>query len=301
MGAEVIVLEKPGGSDTRALGPFCGNCLDKEKSLYWFAYNTNKKGITLDIRRRGQGYFETPGQGADFLLESFPPGTMERMRLGYGALSQINPGLIMVSMTPYGQEGPYADFAASDITTWAMGGMLCNTGFPGHVPLWFGYPQSNLNTGAEGAAAAMIALWQRNATGLGQYVDVAEQQSVVWFTYIVTMIWDLNRRVNTRQGNDLATGTIPLRIVFPCRDGYVCLLPMGGGNAIFVSSSESLVRWMDEERMAPTWLLEVDWARDYEATSLEEGLVRKVNEVIERFCLTKTKEELYTGGFRKKY
>jgi len=301
MGAEVIKIEKPQGSFSRLIGPFYHDEKSKEKSLYWFSYNTNKKGVTLNIEaEKGRELFLEIVKKSDFLLESFAPGYLKKLELDYDCLHKINPSLIMVSMTPFGQTGPYAEFPASDIVTWALGGMLYGTGFPENEPLWFGYPQSKLNAGAEGAAASLIALWCRNFSGKGQHVDVSEQECVIWLTYIVTMIWDLNKRIHKRDGNNLATGTLPLKIVFPCKDGHVCLLLLGGGNQAFCQSSINLVQWMKDEGKAPPWLLGHDWSRDYDPDNLQPDLINKVNEAVTEFLMTKTKKELYYEGFKRK-
>ena len=124
LGADVIKIEKPGGDRARCIGPFYKDIPDPEKSLYWFAFNRNKRGITLDIQTAdGQSIFKNLVGTADFVIESFPPGFMDKLGLGYEALSKINPRIIMASISPYGQKGPRANYAASELTLWAMGGM----------------------------------------------------------------------------------------------------------------------------------------------------------------------------------
>lgn len=301
LGAEVIKIERPGGSTSRDLGPFYEDKPDPEKSLFWFAYNTNKKGITLNIEKAdGQEIFKKLVEKIDILFESGKPGYMKSLGLDYSVLSKINPKLIMVSTSGYGQEGPYAGYESSDLTTWAMGGHLYNTGFQGKAPLWFGYPQSSLVASAHAASAATMAIWHKNFTGRGQYVDVSEQQSVVWLTYCATMIWDLTKRVNMRQGDCLATPSQPLKLCFPCRDGHVCLLLFGGGNMVFANSSKYLVAWMAEENAAPQWLKDVNWVTDYDASKLNPDLLKRVNAEVEAFLLKKTKAELYAEGFKRR-
>ncbi|MEE8419571.1 MAG: CoA transferase, partial [Dehalococcoidales bacterium] len=111
LGADVIKIERPGGDPARRLGPFYKNEPDPEKSLFWFALNTSKRGITLDIETAGgQEIFKQLVKGADFVIESFSPGYLDKLGLGYPALEKINPGLILVSITPFGQTGPYRDW-----------------------------------------------------------------------------------------------------------------------------------------------------------------------------------------------
>jgi len=116
LGADVIKVERPGGDPARNIGPFYHDETDPEKSLFWFAFNTSKRGIALDIETAdGQEVFKRLVQSADSVIESFPPGYMDRLGLGYPALEKVNPGVIMVSITPFGQTGPYKDYKTCDI------------------------------------------------------------------------------------------------------------------------------------------------------------------------------------------
>ena len=127
MGADVIKVEKPGGDLARRIGPFYHDDPNPEKSLYWFAYNTNKRGITLDIETSdGQDIFKQLVKTADFVIESFDPGYMSSLGLGYADLEKINPRIIMVSITPFGQSGPYVEqgYKVNDMIVWALGGHM---------------------------------------------------------------------------------------------------------------------------------------------------------------------------------
>ncbi|MFA7247017.1 MAG: CoA transferase, partial [Dehalococcoidia bacterium] len=114
MGADVIKVEKPGGDASRRIGPFYQDKPDPEKSLTWFAYNLNKRGITLDIAsNNGWPIFLKLVKKADIVIESFPVGYMQQIGLDYVVLKAMNPRIIMTSITPFGQTGPYKDFIAS--------------------------------------------------------------------------------------------------------------------------------------------------------------------------------------------
>ena len=116
LGADVIKVEKPGGDYARNIGPFYHNTKDPEKSLYWFANNTSKKGISLDIETpKGQEVFKKLVKTSDCVVESFGPGYMENIGLGYSELCEISPGIIVTSITPFGPSGPYRDYNASDL------------------------------------------------------------------------------------------------------------------------------------------------------------------------------------------
>ena len=128
LGADVIKIERPGGDPARNIGPFFHDIPDPEKSLFWLALNSNKRGITLNIEAaNGKEIFKRLVKTADVVVESSAPGYMDKLGLGYSELEKINPGVVMTSITPFGQTGPYRDYKASDLVCWAMGGLLTRT------------------------------------------------------------------------------------------------------------------------------------------------------------------------------
>ena len=136
LGADVIKIERPGGDPLRNIGPFFHDEPDPEKSLYWFQFNTSKRSITLNLDSAdGREILEKLVAKADVIVETFPPGHLEQMGLGYGTLRELNPRLILTSITPFGQTGPYQDFKGSDIIAQAMGGLMNLAGFPEDPPL----------------------------------------------------------------------------------------------------------------------------------------------------------------------
>ena len=156
LGADVIKIERPGGDAARQLCPFYHDEPDPEKSLFWFALNTSKRGITLDIETLdGQGIFRRLVEDADFVIESFPPGYLDKLGLGYSDLEKINPKVIMVSIAPFGHTGPYKDWKTSDIVAWAMGGQMAPCGEPDRPPYKVSYhSQAYLNAGLDAAQDA---------------------------------------------------------------------------------------------------------------------------------------------------
>ncbi len=179
MGADVIKIEPPGGDPMRRMGPFVHDEPHPENSLHWLHFNTNKRSITLDITTtEGATLLRQLVQKADVLLETYQPGYMDTLGLRYEELTADNPGLIYVSMTPFGQTGPYKDFKASDLVGFAMGGYMYITGWP-HTPpnkLWGS--QAYTITSNRAFTATLLALYDRLNTGLGQQIDVAMQESV---------------------------------------------------------------------------------------------------------------------------
>ena len=183
LGADVIQIEPPAGSSARRLAPFLGDEPDLERSLYWWAYARNKRSAVLDLETaEGQQRLRELVAGADFLIESDRPGSMARRGLDYEQLARVNPALIYVSITAYGQDGPKAGLAASDLTVLAAGGPLILYGDADRPPVRASVPQAFLHAGAEAAAAALIALHERTRSGRGQHVDVSAQQAVALAT-----------------------------------------------------------------------------------------------------------------------
>ena len=231
LGADVIKIEKPAGNQSRNLGPFFKNEVGTNTSLHWFASELNKRGITLDIETKdGQQLLLQLVSKADFVIESFPVGYLEELNLGYSSLNKINPRLIMTSISPFGQTGPYKNYKASDIVVMAMGGFMYITGNPDEPPLRVSLPQAFLLASAHAAAATMVAHYYREASGVGQYVDVSAQQCVLAELSNAIPLWALNQTIMKRAGSYLAGrwGNIKQRLLWPCKDGFVIFYVIGG-------------------------------------------------------------------------
>lgn len=302
LGADVIRIEPPSGSPSR-IPPYYKNIVDPEKSLFWFAYNTNKRGITLDITKpEGQEIFKKLVKSSDIILESFSPGYLNSLKLGYDDLSKIKPDIIYTSITPFGQKGPKASYKASDLTMWASGGFLNDCGDPDRAPVWIGFPQASIFGGAEGAIGSLTAFWYKMSTGEGQFVDVSMQESAAASNMNVLQMWDVNKVEFKRVGavSFVAATRVKQPIYFKCKDGFIMILALGG-NDPYASSSEHLVQWMKDEGMCPDWLAKLNWWKDYNAAVLTQEVADKVGKAIEAFTLTKTKDELYEIGAFGKY
>ena len=296
LGADVIKIEPPQGSSSR-IGPFYKNIQDPEKSLFWFAYNANKRGITLDITKtEGQRLFKELVQTADIVMESFEPGYLSRLKLGYPDLCQVKPNIIFTSITPFGQSGPKAHYKESELTSWASGGYLYLCGDPDRAPTWISFPQALLFGGAQAAAGTMTALWHRQFTDEGQQVDVSVQESVMAPNMNALQMWDVNNiEVLRSLGESVISTGVSTHDTYKCKDGEIIVLAYGGSKTSTASLS-NLAEWMDEEGMAPDWLKKIDWAIDYDASKVGQDLVNRVESAMARFALTKTKADLYEEG-----
>lgn len=300
LGADVIKIESPDGSASR-IAPYYKDIPDPEKSLFWIAYNTNKRGITLNITKsEGQELFKQLAKQADVVIESFEPGYLSKLGLGYDDLCKIKPDIIMTSITQFGQSGPKAQRKGSDLTAWASGGYMNTCGEPDRAPVWMSFPQSGLTGGTEAAVGVLTALWHRRRTGEGQQVDVSLQECGMSPTLNILPMWSVSKVDYKRVGGYLFIPTTGVRqpLYFRCKDGHAMVL-VQGGNEPFISSSARLVKWMAEEGMAPDWLTKVNWQSDYSASALTQELADRTGEAIEKFTLTKIKAELYDIGANK--
>jgi crotonobetainyl-CoA:carnitine CoA-transferase CaiB-like acyl-CoA transferase len=298
LGAEVIKLEKPGGDPGRRLGPFFHDEPDPEKSMYWFAYNINKKGITLDIETAdGKDIFRKLVARADAVVESFPPGYMNSIGLDYEELSKINPSIILTSISPFGQNGPYHHFKGTDIVLMAMSGFMYTCGDPDRAPLRIGFPQANLFAGAQASAGTMIAYYHQVSTGVGQLVDISAQEAAAWtsggfgFPYLLGIV--LTRAGQYRVG--LSTSA-KQRLLWPCKDGWVTFQVYGG--KFGGKSNRALVQWMDSEGFATDFQKSLDWA-NFDMAQVTQEIMTKIEEPIAAFFAAHSKAELETGAIAR--
>jgi len=299
LGADVIQIERPGGDPQRSIGPFHGGGADPEKSLFWFAYNANKRGITLDIESaQGKEIFRDLVRRTDVVVESFHPGYMDSLGLGYSALSQINRGLIMVSITPFGQSGPYSGYKGCDIVCTAMGGFSYMIGEPDQAPLRISFPQAYLHAGSEAAVATLIALYYKGITGQGQFVDLSIQHSMVSLTGNAIPFWEMNgvilRRVGHLRGG--VSLNIKQRQLWQCKDGFVSFWILGGGFG--EKSNRALAEWMDEEGMADDFVRSMDW-HYFDQSKTEPEVQRHLEEMVATFFLRYTKDKLYEEAIKR--
>lgn len=205
-GATVIKVEQPDCGDTlRGLGPFL-----EEESLWWNVDGRNKKSITLNLRsEKGQAILKRLVTKADVVLENFRPGTLEKWGLGYDTLSAISPGLVMLSVSGFGQTGPLSDRAGYDRIGLAFSGMMALTGYPDRPPVRIGTSMADYFTATLGAFAVMTALYHRDVNGgRGQQVDLALYESMYRMTESLTSAYDRLGLVRERTGN-VHYGAVP--------------------------------------------------------------------------------------------
>lgn len=291
LGADVIKIEPQGGDPGRNIGPFYHDEPDPEKSLYWFAFNASKRGITLNIESAdGRRLLKKLVKKADFVIESFSPGYLGKLALSYNDLEKINPGIIMVSITPFGQTGPYKDFKASDIVIWAMGGKLYPHGDPEHPerpPIRISHPsQAYLHAAGDGAVGAVMALYYRNKTGEGQHVDVSAQECVERLAdQQINHPWDTQKRLMTRNERNA-----PITYMWRCKDGFITFNLYGG--LVGERNNTRLIRMMEKKGQCPEFLKSYDWlSLDIKQAPKKE--IDRIEAPIREFFLEYTKAELF--------
>jgi benzylsuccinate CoA-transferase BbsE subunit len=280
MGADVIKIEPPGGDAMRAIGPFLDGKPHRDRSLLFWFYNTSKRGITLDLHKpAGREIFTQLAARADVVIESFAPGVLANLGLGYEDLKRANPHLVLTSISPFGQTGPCRDYQSSDTVAEALGGMIYTNGAPDEPPLRALGLQAYHSASFFAAIGTMSALWVRDTIGEGQWVDVSIQEATVAAVEHVAPFYHQGAGVQNRQGSLHWSRYFR---VGRCRDGYVLHCTLGDWT--------SLVEWIKGDEKAqdlgePQWedqiyrrehaehLFDVldEWATDYSVAELMEG------------------------------
>jgi CoA:oxalate CoA-transferase len=222
LGAEVIKVEKPReGDPARSMAPFLNDRPHPEKSGLFFYLNTNKKSITLDIKiDLGKKILMQLVKDADILVENFSPRVMPSLGLSYNELERINPGLIMTSISNFGQTGPYRNYKAWDITEYALSSLMFVTGERDKEPLKPDGVLIQCQAGLIAAGATMAALVGRELRGIGQHIEISIMECTISLleTQDVRYFYG-DGHIEKRAGNRNPQGH-PLTI-FPCKDGFV--------------------------------------------------------------------------------
>jgi crotonobetainyl-CoA:carnitine CoA-transferase CaiB-like acyl-CoA transferase len=224
-GAEVLKLEPPGGAGLRRLGPFHQDDPHPEKSLFFLLLNLNKKGATLNLSTAaGRTILKRLAGHVDVIVETGRPGDMDSLGLGYDQLSQINPALVMTSITPFGQDGPYSQYRGEEIVEYAMSMIMSISGVQGREPLKHGGFQAQYEGGLFGAGATSMALFAQMNTGQGDHLDVSITECIASTMMATQTIYPFTGGSQARrraEGNEFEN---PM----PCKDGWI-IVQAGGG------------------------------------------------------------------------
>jgi CoA:oxalate CoA-transferase len=221
MGADVIQVEKPEGSEARRQGPFKNDIPGIENSLYYLNFNTNKRGITLNLDApAGQDIFKRLVKRSDVVIEDFQPGRLLSLRLDYPALRELDKRIIVASISGFGQTGPYSSYRAPDIVSLAMGGLMYVNGPADAAPVVAPCEQAYHSTSVAAVFGITAALLLRLRTGEGQLIDASGHEVIASLAGGV-MQYSNSSQISQRSGSQF--GSVPGRI-YPCQDGYVHIL-----------------------------------------------------------------------------
>lgn len=299
LGADVIKVEPREGDPTRTYGPFFRGEQGVETSLFWWVMNAGKRSVTCELRlEHGRALLHRLAGQADILVETCVPGTAAELGLDYEALRAVNPSLIVVSVTGFGQTGPYAELHTSDIVASALGGHMYLNGDEERGPVRTTAPQAFTQANFQAAVGAMIALYARGVNdGLGQHVDVSMQEAMSLAMDNAQTTWDI-RGINLsgpgmRRNNTQFTTP---RYLYETADGWVACLQAGG---LFGVLANTMIDWLAESGEAgpldsPEWR-----ARLVDPRPLDDEERPIVEDVLAAFCRKRLKEELVAEAQRR--
>ncbi|MDQ1424020.1 MAG: hypothetical protein QOD72_1518, partial [Acidimicrobiaceae bacterium] len=290
LGADVIAVEPPGGQRSRHEGPFAGDRADLEGSLAHWAFNRGKRSVVI----RDPIELDMLVDGADVVIEcGASPIDLDR-------LAARNPAAVLVSITPFGSDGPKAHWLATDLTIAAAGGHMAVNGDRDRPPVRMTNRQAWLNASLDAAVAALIALHERQRSGLGQRVDVSAQQSMIVCTQFQMMHALVGAEDIRRISGGVELGDFHVQYVHSCLDGQVTVTFLFG--QMIGPFTSRLFRWMHEQGACDESLATKDWigffSRVVEGTEPASELARG-NAAISAFVATKTKAELLAAALER--
>ena len=261
MGAEVIKVERLGGEETRYHGPWV-----RKQSAYWVQYNSGKKSLSIDLRKeKGKAVLTELIKQSDVLVQNFRPGTIEKMGFGYDVLKKLNPRIIMVNVSAYGQFGPYRDNIGYDPIGQTMSGITMVTGEEGMPPIRTGVPIIDRITALHSAIGTLAALHEREYSGEGQSIDVCLADTGYSMTEIPVTAYH-----GTKQTPKRGDTTAPPSGIYPCKEGWVLL------------SAGDQIHWhrVCNALGKPEWLEDPRFSTRHERGKNKDAVEQAVNELL---------------------
>jgi benzylsuccinate CoA-transferase BbsE subunit len=293
LGADVILVEPPGGGPSRHLPPFTTDAAGGRASLHDVFVNAGKRAVTLDLERDDdRALLLDLVARADVCIEASPPGELDRLGLGFDRFKERNPELVLVSLTPFGQVGPHAGYQGGDLVSLATGGLLHLGGYLDAGPVAVHGRQSHFIGSVIAAVAALIGLLGRRRGTGPAHIDVSTQEGVTLALEDSLAGYELNGRVRGRLGGrarEAGTGT------YPCADGYVTMV---AGRLSTARSWRSLVEWLTEAGAEQAELLHAPEWDDFLHRGTPEA-IETFERIFSAFAGTRTKTELYLEGQRR--
>lgn len=293
LGADVIRVELKAGSASRRIEPLHPRDSSDLKSLSFRAFNRNKRSIVLDpLAQDDQAALSALIRRADFLFESWPASPLAAFNQQVDSVQAINPQIIHVRLSPFGDTGPYAELVANDLVIAAMGGPVALQGDEDRAPLRLSVPQVWRHAGVEAAAGAMAAFHKRLHSGQGQFVDVSAQCVMTWTMLNAMDAAAIQGFDFERSGGKFNAGATRFSIIHPTTDGHIVAIP----------SSQVILGclpWMIEDGVAQPELADLDWEAydqnlsnpDHSPLNVYQGV-----ELCQAFFRLHTKQELFEFG-----
>jgi crotonobetainyl-CoA:carnitine CoA-transferase CaiB-like acyl-CoA transferase len=296
LGADVIKIEPPGGQHTRLVGPFLDDIPHRERSLSFWHYNTSKRGITLHLESAdGQELLRRLIPSADILLETYSPGYLQSLGLGYDALSRLHPRLIMCSLTPFGQTGPWSQYTTSDLLQLAAGGQMGCCGYdpedvPDAPPIAPGGGNAWHIGGHYAYMAMMAAVYYRDMTGEGQYIDASIHEACALTTEGAVTTYIYTGEVVRRHTGRAASTDSSDPAQLATKDGLWVNITRSGFN-LTPARLRQLATWMDQHGLAQDLLEE-----QYQRVETIQANTTHIAQALENFFAHISQDEAWRGG-----
>jgi len=287
----------------RKLGPFFEDQETPERSIYWWAYNRNKRGITLNLETaEGRELLLRLGEGTDFVIESENPGALAAMGLGYSDFAARNPKLVYVSITPFGQDGPKAHYADTDLIVMAAAGPLILYGDEDRPPIRMSVPQAYLHASADAAGAALIAYYERLRSGEGQSIDVSAVQSLGLAMQSIMLAAPIGASDTKRMAGGAKMGPIRVPLVWQAKDGQISFVFLFG-SALGVFTRRFMdyfyeIGGCDQATHDKDWIAYGDMLLTGKEPMAEYD---RIKGLLADFIATKTKAEIFDLALAKNF
>ncbi len=284
-GADVVKVERPDGDPARRMPPFFHDEAGPDKSLLFLYLNTNKQGVTLNLKSAsGREMLKELAQQSDVLVENFSPRVMPSLGLDYPVLKEINPSLVMVSISNFGQTGPYRDYKATDIVEYALGGLMYIFGDYDREPLKHALHQAQFKAGTNSASATLIALYHQRRTGEGQHVDVSIQECIASGLRDVVNNYTYTGAVRRRAPNHSGD----LNRLKATSDGYILPTPGAGAGFDWAAFVEFLgVPELDDQK--------------FSTPSARLVNAEELGRILDRYFLTRKKYDMFHAAQQRRF
>lgn len=297
LGVDVVKVELPSGDAERMFPPFHQGRPGPERSLYWKSFNTDKRGITLDYTvPAGRELLLRMVAGTDILIESFDPDYLAGLGLGYEDLLAVNPKLVVVSITAFGQQGPYRNRKGSELIAVATGGVLGNTGDSDRSPVKESLESTYFHAGAAAALGALLAYYHVVKGGEGQHVDVSLQETAASRMTSAILAWQFEQLNLKRQGDKSQLGPIATTWFWPCKDGHLFWHMLGGLHG--APANKALTEWINETNPGNALNEVEDWTK-FDKAGISQARWDRFEEVIRPFFQDLSKDEIRAESLKR--